>query len=177
MGNKKLAIWVEGRYDKLFFERCITRKLTESYESFTIEEYAQKRKKEIGARRRFLDGNGYDQMIFGDIDSCRCPTQRKEILQEKKFGPVDTKTPIIVVRIEIESLFLSGLDKIALSELGLPHIGNTDGLSKEQFDERIPERFDSRIDFMQEISKVFSLEAAKYNNSSFRYFADRFLCI
>ncbi|HEY6329928.1 MAG TPA: hypothetical protein VI756_11370, partial [Blastocatellia bacterium] len=123
----------------------------------------------------FLSRVGYDQIIFGDIDSCLCPTQRKAILRDKKFG-ASPEVPVFVVELEIESWFLAGLDENGLRHLGLPPIANAHRLSKERFDNSIPKKFyGSRIDFMTEITKVFSVEAAKYNNRSFRYFADKIL--
>ena len=51
---------------------------------------------------------------------------------------------------------------------------STDELTKEDFNARIPSRFDSRIDFMFEILKSFSLETAARKNQSFHFFVNRY---
>jgi len=56
----------------------------------------------------------------------------------------------------------------------VPVLKNTDTLTKEGFNSLIPQRFDSRIDFMVEILKRFCTGMAKRKNGSFRYFAERY---
>ncbi|HII98687.1 MAG TPA: hypothetical protein HA272_05405 [Methanoregula sp.] len=48
-------------------------------------------------------------------------------------------------------------------------------MTKEDFNAVIPLRFDSRIDFMFELLKSFSLETAVKKNASFRFFYNRYL--
>ena len=50
----------------------------------------------------------------------------------------------------------------------------TDNLTKEDFNGLIPGKYDSRIDFMFEILKYFSIDSAGKKNHSFRYFAERY---
>ena len=50
----------------------------------------------------------------------------------------------------------------------------TDGISKEQFDSMMPQKFVSRIDFMQEIMKLFDRETALSKNTSFEYFMQKY---
>ena len=52
----------------------------------------------------------------------------------------------------------------------LRYIHSTDNITKEKFDKLIPKRFASRIDFMSEMLKLFSIEEAKRKNKSFKYF-------
>ncbi|OGW18585.1 MAG: hypothetical protein A3G93_11920 [Nitrospinae bacterium RIFCSPLOWO2_12_FULL_45_22] len=44
------------------------------------------------------------------------------------------------------------------------------------FNRLIPNKFDSRIDFMLEILKYFSMGIAKQKNKSFSYFLERHIC-
>jgi len=39
----------------------------------------------------------------------------------------------------------------------------------------IPKKFTSRIDFMSEILKKFSIEIAKQKNNSFQYFVEKYM--
>ena len=47
-------------------------------------------------------------------------------------------------------------------------------MTKEDFNARIPKKFDSRIDFMFEILKSFSIETAARKNQSFHFFVNRY---
>jgi hypothetical protein len=79
-----------------------------------------------------------------------------------------------VIEKEIESWYLAGLEDTGLTEGGLPVLKNTDTLAKEQFEQLMPRRFDSRIDFMIEALKIFSLEIAKRKNRSLKYFVEKY---
>jgi hypothetical protein len=62
--------------------------------------------------------------------------------------------------------------------LGLREVPNSNEVTKEQFDDLMQNSdfdSDSRVVFMQEIMKRFSIEVAKANNISFAYFASKLL--
>jgi hypothetical protein len=80
-----------------------------------------------------------------------------------------------VVIEEIESWYLAGLDERGSALLGLPDFGTTDTVTKEDFIALTPERFDSRIDLMIDILKIFSVTVAQRKNRSFGYFFSRHL--
>jgi hypothetical protein len=175
VAEKKLVIWVEGNNDEAFFRRCLTQEIEAAYEPpVRFEQYAQKTPNLVNALFDSLKKSGYYQLVFGDIDLCQCPTQMKEALRKGKFKTADA-TQIFVVIKEIESWYLAGLDDVGCKTLGLAPVGDTDNLSKEQFDALQPARFDSRVDFLIEITKLFSVERAENKNKSFRYFAGKFL--
>ncbi len=75
---------------------------------------------------------------------------------------------------EIESWYYAGLSRESALALGVPDLASTDALIKEDFNHLIPRKYDSRIDFMFEILKYFSLESARTKNNSFRFFVDRY---
>lgn len=83
---------------------------------------------------------------------------------------------IIVVIKEIESWYLAGLDDEEYKRFEMHTLSNTDDITKEQFNDLIPKKFDSRIDFLLEILKSFSIEIAKQKNKSFRYFSEKYNC-
>ncbi|MHC4361138.1 MAG: hypothetical protein ACYSTN_10185, partial [Planctomycetota bacterium] len=81
----------------------------------------------------------------------------------------DINNVIVIVK-EIESWYLAGLDSKNCKKLGIKVFRKTDNITKEQFDKLRPRKFNSRIDFMIEILKRFSMETAKRKNKSFDYF-------
>ncbi len=76
---------------------------------------------------------------------------------------------------EIEGWLLAGLDEKATKKLKVSYFDNTQNITKEKFDQLIPKRFDSRIDFILEILKHFSIDVAKEKNKSFAYFVNKYL--
>ena len=81
----------------------------------------------------------------------------------------------MVVCREIESWYLAGLNDDSRRKIKIRRRFNkTDSISKEQFDRMMPERFVSRIDFMQEIMKLFDRETASTKNTSFEYFMRKY---
>ena len=81
---------------------------------------------------------------------------------------------IAVVKAEIESWYLAGLDHRNAGSLEIWYSGNTESMTKEDFT-RMHEKYSSKIDFMTDILKKFSIDIAKTRNESFRYFCDKFL--
>ena len=81
---------------------------------------------------------------------------------------------IVVVIMEMEGWYYAGITGDVAQELGIAEMPSTDELTKEDFNARIPRRFDSRIDFMFEILKSFSLETADRKNQSFHFFVNRY---
>jgi hypothetical protein len=61
-----------------------------------------------------------------------------------------------------------------VQNLTVPNLPFTDDLTKEDFNRLIPKNYDSRIDFMFEILKYFSIDSARKKNHSFRFFVERY---
>ena len=93
-------------------------------------------------------------------------------VKKKSYGDKDK---IIVVIKEIESWYLAGLDNEVCRQLKINNFADTDNVTKEKFNALIPKKFTSRIDFMLEILKNFSIEIAKQKNNSFRYFVEKYV--
>ena len=85
-----------------------------------------------------------------------------------RYGSLEIER-ILIVRREVESWYLAGLDSDSHEEFRLPTRRNTDGITKERFDGLIPSRFDSRTDFMVEILNRYDVEVARGRNESFDY--------
>lgn len=115
-----------------------------------------------------------DYIFTRDINGSPCVTDRKQrlLIDFKNIN----EEKIIIVKREIESWFLAGLNEISSKKCGVKSFDNTEHIAKTQFDDIIPKKFDSRIDFMQEILKFFCMETAKLKNNSFKYFIDKYRC-
>lgn len=172
MGNRGLFILIEGPDDNRFVERVISKPLSELYAWVKTYEYAHKAPKEVCALIRCLGSMNADYIFLKDLDLAPCVTFRKEKVREK-YVVVDNAN-ILVVKREIEGWYLAGLDRTMMAELGLETYGSTDELTKEEFIKRMPRRYTSRIDFLQEILKRYSMEMAQERNSSFRYFLRKY---
>lgn len=77
---------------------------------------------------------------------------------------------------EIEGWYLAGLGNTEAEKFKIRTFSETDTITKEQFNALIPKTFDSRIDFMLEILRIFSIEIAKQKNRSFRYCIEKYNC-
>ena len=119
------------------------------------------------------EGYRFDYILQCDTDYAPCFTVARQ--RVVSHYPCCEQTRIIVPKTEIESWYLAGLTRSSCVLLGIPHVGVTDGLAKEDFNCLIPKRFESRIDFMAEVLRRYDTQEAKLNNSSFSYFVTRFL--
>jgi hypothetical protein len=113
-----------------------------------------------------------DYIFVADIDSEHSVRDKKQILYFH-FRHISGHSIVIVIK-EIESWYYAGLSATAAQELGVADLPSTDELFKEDFNLQMPRHFDSRIDFMFEILKTFSLETAVLKNRSFKFFVERY---
>lgn len=174
MAYKMLFILVEGKDDKRFFDKIITPLFERKYDQVDVLEYAQLQKEKVSKFLKSIKGMNADYIFVSDIDQEPCVTARKQYIQNK-FKEIDKDRIIVVIR-EIESWYLTVLDDKSSKRLGIRYSNTTDNVTKEQFNDLIPRKFDSRIDFMQEILKCFNIETGKHRNTSFRYFLDKHNC-
>lgn len=167
MVYERLFIWVEGRDDERFVETVLKPSFQNKYDWVEVRPYAGMKDMKIDAFLKNIKAMGADYIFLADIDDASCPTEKKRRLQ-KKFRNVDAKKIITVIK-EIESWYLAGLSNPRMKSFKMPVLSNTDDVTKEQFDTLIPQKFDSRIDFMIEILKQYSVNVAKHKNKSFSY--------
>ncbi|RKZ46355.1 MAG: hypothetical protein DRR00_24395 [Candidatus Parabeggiatoa sp. nov. 3] len=163
----RLFIFVEGDDDELFFSRVVKPILKTNC---IIIKYAQKRK--IADYALNIKKMKADYLFVGDIDLKVCVTAKKQNLSN--LYKLDEDKIIIVIK-EIESWYLAGLDESRAKRFGIPIVRDTQKIDKETFErEFIPKQFKNKIDFLNEILKVFSIETAKQKNLSFQYFAEKY---
>lgn len=174
MAYKVLYILVEGEDDKRFFEKVVKPTFEGKYDSVAVWKYAQEKNKKVSSFLRSIKGMNANYIYISDINLAPCVTAKKQDVQTK-FKDIDRDRIIVVIK-EIESWYLAGLDDTCCRKLGIPPYGTTNSTTKEQFDDLIPKKFDSRIDFMQEILKCFDMETGKQKNASFKYFLEKHDC-
>ena len=168
MKRKKLYIFVEGNDDELFFKRIIQPLFLIHYTDVEIFKYAQWKKQKVELFIQSIVTLDYDYIFTADIDMMETINDKKKIIKNR-FSNVDS-TKIDVVIKEIESWYLAGvsLEKSSVMNIFLPE--NTNEITKEDFNEICHRSYRSRIDFMYEILKSYSIDLAKENNDSFNYF-------
>lgn len=171
--KKRLFIMVEGEDDIRFFGRIIKPLIAPSYHSVEIIPYACIKRAKVTKFLKSVALMKNDYIFVADIDNERSVRDKKQVLFSR-YDDINGQSIVVVIR-EIESWYLAGISFDAAQAIGVPDLSTTDDLTKEDFNAVIPLRFDSRIDFMFEILKSFSLETAVKKNASFRFFYTRYL--
>ncbi len=168
----KLFIWVEGPDDERFFNTIVKPIFEEHYSYIEVRKYAERKNEYIISLLKSHSDMNDDYIFVGDINNEPCVIAKKGKLSARYR--ISSDKNILVVIMEIESWYYGGLEKSSLKQLKLRGFKTTNTLTKEQFNDLKPDRFDSRIDFMNEILKFFSIDNARMKNKSFDYFADKF---
>lgn len=170
--EKRLFIFVEGADDVRFFGRLIKPLLVPRYRSVELIEYASVKREKVGRFIKSLTTLGHDYIFVGDIDF-EPSVEAKKYLLTGRYQNLSGDTIVVVIK-EIESWYLAGLNREAESRLGVKHHDLTNTVTKEDFVRLIPRKFVSKVDFMFEILKFYSLETAVEKNRSFRFFARKY---
>lgn len=176
MSYKTMYIWVEGDDDQRFFEEIIQSKLNQKYQYVKIIQYAKMTKQKVNSYLESITSMQDTDYIFtADIDTCPDIQTKKQRIQHT-FENVHENKIVIIVKM-IEGWYLAGLDENSYKKLGISakkKFTTTDDMTKQQLDALIPKKFDSRIDFMQQILHYFSWEIAKRKNTSLSHFIERY---
>ena len=169
-----LRILIEGNDDQRFIDNVIRPHISKINPTLILTiQYAQDRKSNIDKIIQRINAKNQKYILLGDYDSSeKCITLKKDELIET-LTHLDNNA-IFIVKDEIESWFLAGMnsDIEIFNEFDIPD--DTEGITKEMFDEMIDEsHFDSRIDLMKEISKSYDFDLATKRNNSFKYFIEK----
>jgi len=169
-----LRILLEGNDDQRFIDNVIRPYIYNRNPAFILTiQYAKDTRINVDKIIQELDANNHKYILLGDYDSSdECITSKKQNLI-KKFNHLNFDA-IFIVKDEIESWFLSGMntDLEKFKEFDVPD--NTENITKEIFDDMMGNsHFDSRIDLMKEISKSYDFNLAISRNASFKYFLEK----
>lgn len=173
MSAKLLYIFVEGDDDERFFKYIAAPMLREKYDNVQVLKYAQWKKSKTVSFINSISTLGFDYIFAGDIDMSDGVNSKMRYLQTK-FNNLDKKNICIVIA-EIESWYLAGLSDAKCKEFHLKIYDDTEELTKEDFNSMYHRKFRSRIDFMKELLKYFSIDTARRKNNSFNYFVSKFV--
>jgi hypothetical protein len=169
---KQLFIWVEGPKDERYCESILKSRLISVYDNIDIVKYANRPPK---WRRDFLNSinsMNAEYLYLSDINGYPCVTDKKTTIISEITNIDPNK--VFVVKKEIESWYLAGIDDNFMIQTKMKPFSNTENICKEEFNAIIPKKFNNNaINFMIEILKVYSLDKAKLMNSSFRYLSDK----
>lgn len=168
---KNLVIFVEGSSDERFVKSILVPIASTRYEAVKIVTYSGMTVKKLNHLIQGMRATGSEYIYMHDFDGANCISTRKEALMRSYVGLDDER--IVIVREEIESWYLAGVDSTWCIKNGMRFLSITDSVTKEQFLQEIPKSFSSRIDFMIELLKGFSIAEARTRNGSFDYLLSR----
>lgn len=169
---RRLYIWVEGTDDQRFFNTIVKPRLADRYDDVDVRRYASDTAARVDNFLRGIGAMGAEYIFVSDIDTAPCVTRKKETLQSR-FDHL-TGANVVIVKAEIESWYLAGLDADACAALGVRPPRDTEMLTKEQFDQLLPARLPSRDNLMIDMLNHYDIETAKQKNGSFAYFAAKY---
>jgi hypothetical protein len=170
--EKRLFILVEGEDDVRFFGRIIKPLFVTHYSSVEIIPYACIKRSKVSSFLKSIRLMNNDYIFIADIDTEYSVRDKKQVLYSH-FSHIDGGSIVVVIK-EIESWYYAGLSAESAQHLSVPDLPSTDELTKEDFNSLIPVKYDSRIDFMFEILKYFSIDTAEKKNHSFEFFTGRY---
>jgi hypothetical protein len=166
---------IEGNDDLRFLQRIAEPILKERYDYIGYFQYTRRPKKKVQGFIRSVISRKADFLCMTDIDVSPCVTAKKEQIKKDKLGTLDDSR-ILVVKSEIESWYLAGLDDERCRRLRLPAHRETESVDKEQFRQSLSgSKLGCTINCMIEILKNYDIATAKSRNGSFDYFHRKYL--
>lgn len=168
MAYKRLFVFVEGTDDERFVSDIIIPIIFDRYDHIRIVLYAEEKKIKINNYIKSINSMGGYYFFLRDFDNTTCVTKRRnDTLQ--KYRRL-TLGKIMIVINEIESWYLAGVSNSFSSSYKISIPRDTSDITKESFNAIMPSTFSSRIDFMIELLKNYTVSRAIKRNNSFKYF-------
>lgn len=168
-----LYLFVEGMDDIRFFESVIVPSFEKTYDTVHLISYAGMRSEKLSNYIQAIRNLGDEYLLIADLDAYDNSGAKKSAVLHT-LPDADPERLMIVVQ-EIEGWYLAGISDEDCQRLLIPELKETNALVKEQFNNLIPEKFDSRIDFLIELLSVYQPGIAVGKNKSFRYFFQKYL--
>ncbi|RPH74695.1 hypothetical protein EHM76_03070, partial [bacterium] len=175
MVKRRLFIFVEGSDDVRFFETIIKPRLEPAYDSVELITFACTKSVKIDRFIRGINAMQQSYIIVTDIDLEKS-VKNKKITILSRFSEADYRKIFVIIQ-EIESWYLAGIDDASAKMLGIHPPVSTDFVTKEHFIRWIPGHYPSKIAFMIEVLKHFSLSIAVEKNKSFRFFIEHYVIV
>lgn len=168
-----LFIFVEGYYDQMFVENILSQFFLDEMSTLVHAiPYAQKGKKLIN--KEIKSKSRFDYILLADLDSNQhpCITHKKDEMV-KYFTNLNSNN-VIIVKEEIESWFLAGMDTSLkqFEDFTIPN--KTDSITKEDFNQMLDNSHDFlKEEFLFEVCRYYDIDLAMERNSSFKYFINK----
>ena len=173
MAKKRLFIFVEGSDDVRFFDTIIKPRLEHAFESVELITFACTKSVKVDRFIKGINEMQHSYLIVTDIDFEKNVNGKKSVILSR-FSEADYQHIMVIIQ-EIESWYLAGIDENGGKALGISIPAHTDSVTKEHFIGLIPRFYPSKIAFMIEVLKHFSLSVAVEKNRSFRFFVEHYL--
>jgi hypothetical protein len=175
MAARRLFIFVEGSDDVRFFETIIKPRFEHAFESVELIMFACTKSVKVDRFIRGIKAMHHNYIIVTDIDFEKSVNDKKTIIMSR-FSEADYNNIMVIIQ-EIESWYLAGIDDNGAKALGIHVPARTDFVTKEHFIRWIPRYYPSKIAFMVEVLKHFSLSVAVEKNKSFRFFMEHYVIV
>ncbi len=176
MAYRRLYIWVEGIADRQFFFEIIKPFFEPAYDEIQFVLYAGQSKVNMKSYFDSINSLGADYIFVADLDENPCITQKLE--KVRQTYPYFKQERVQIVVKEIEGWYIAGLSNENSKQLKIKPVRNTSSLTKEQFNRMVPVKHlktkISRLNFRDELLRLFSMETAVSKNTSFRYFVEKY---
>jgi hypothetical protein len=173
MAGRRLFIFLEGSDDVRFFETIIKPRFEHAYASVELITYACTKSVKVDRFIRGINAMHHDYIVVTDIDLEKSVNAKKNIIMSR-FSEAEYQCIMVIIQ-EIESWYLAGIDDNSAKSIGIHPHKQTDFVTKEHFIRWIPRYYPSKIAFMIEILKHFTLTVAVEKNKSFRFFIEHYL--
>lgn len=171
--NGCVYVFLEGDKDEQFFNAVVRPILEQRYAVVVPWQYAQRSNDDVMRTLKSVKDGKADYLFLKDIDTCPCVTASRQNLARTYKKRIDPSWAVVVVK-EIEGWYLAGLDDDSRREVGISpnRHRHTDDLTKEEFESLMPVKYDSIVEFMDEILNRFCIDTAQARNRSFCYLMD-----
>lgn len=173
MALRRLFIFVEGSDDVRFFETIIKPRFEHLFDSVELITFACTKSVKVDRFIRGINAMHHSYIIATDIDMETSVHAKKNIILSR-FSEADYLNIMVIIQ-EIESWYLAGIDDAGSKALGIHAPARTDFVTKEHFIRLIPRFYPSKIAFMIQVLKHFSLSIAVEKNKSFRFFMEHYV--
>lgn len=167
MPYSRLYFLVEGDDDVRFFESIVIPLISHKYDYISVQPCACFAPRKLRSFINSIKSMNAEYVYVADLDRSPCLANKKNIILKRRL--IDKDKVLIVVK-EIEGWYLAGVSNPVSKAMRFVVPQDTNGLTKEQFDQLIPSRFSSRIAFMIELLQHFSIEIGRKKNKSLDYF-------
>lgn len=181
---KDLHVLVEGPDDLTFIEGLGKNNQINNRYNIKPIPYSGKTKGEIKKKLKafeMLSNRGIsDYIFFADNDEYNTILEKINKIKEKYGEDIIKKEKVVIVKEEIESWYLAGLNDTILNNLKIRFSNqDTNCVTKEIFNKCISKACNTedpecRTSFLVEIIKKFEVDIARTKNNSFAYLYENF---